>query len=285
MKIFNLKNHEYIITSAGEQRYSGFAALSVSRIIRELLRIYLLVLFELKQQSFGLSLGRLWHVLEPVLQAGTYYFLLSIVFRIGGMGTTFSFFLIAIILWRSHAMLSVAAPRFMLEKGFQFIEQGFGMKLAFVEFVSVEVVLFSIRLLVMFAFLLIAGVSIEISWLGFIPVVLAMFLFTISFSIWLAIIGIYVKDISRLVGHFVWLWWYISPGLYQFDRIPLWAQPFFLWNPFTYIFPAAHNSLLYNTFSLGDFINMTVISFLSVLLIVLGWKRLQSVSYQSAKFV
>ena len=233
-----------VITPAGEMlQQMGFKG-SFGQGSRDVVRALHLIRLDLKQQVFGLTLGHLWLLLEPALMAISYYFLLTFVFRIQGADTTFANFLVAIIFWRSHAMLTTSAPSFLTSKGYQYIDQGFGLNIAFLEFAAQELLLFSIRFFILLCFLVVAGYSPHISWLAGLFIAACMFCFTLALSIWLAIMGMFLKDIGKLVGHFVWLWWYLSPGLYSFGRIPEWAQPIFAINPFAYILPAAHSALL-----------------------------------------
>lgn len=211
--------------------------------------------------------------------AFAYYFLLSFVFRMQGADTTFAFFLVAIIFWRSHAMLTTSAPSFLSSKGYQYIDQGFGLNIAFLEFAAQELLLFFIRFLVLLSFLVLAGYSPHLSWLAGLYIGICMFCFTLALSIWLAILGMFFKDISKFVGHIVWLWWYLSPGLYSFGRIPEWAQPIFAINPFAYILPAAHSALLSYEFSYAHFFSNLLLATLSLAVMAIGWKLIKRLGY------
>jgi len=258
---------------------------NLRKIVRDLIRTFYLIRLELKQQVYGLSLGHLWLLLEPAFQAGTYYFLLTVVFSMQGSDATFSFFLVAIIYWRSHAMLVSSAPLFLTTKGYQYIDQGFGLNIAFMEFVAQELVLFSIRFFVMLLFLMLSGYEPHITWLAAFFVGVCMFCFTFALVIWLAILGTLIKDTSKIIGHIVWLWWYLSPGLYQFNQIPDWAQPFFALNPFTYILPAVHDSLLNYTFHSEHLINNLVLASVSLIFIFFGWREMKRLGYMLAQYV
>lgn len=279
------EKYSLVITPRGETASEINLRERAIRSARDIIRAMHLIRLELKQQVFGLSLGHLWLLLEPALQAGTYFFLLSFVFGMRGSDSTFAFFLVAIIYWRSHAMLITSSPLFLVTKGHQYIEQGFGLNIAFLEFSAQELILFAIRFFVLLVFLLVAGYTPHIAWLAALFVGVCMFCFTLAMSVWLAILGTMFKDVSRFVSHFVWLWWYVSPGLYSFGRIPDWAQPFFTLNPFTYILPAAHSSLLDYTFTLTHFINNSILAVASLLVMALGWRIMKRFGYVLAQYV
>ncbi len=279
------ERYNLVITPAGEVfREAGFRGRASQRA-RDIARALHLIRLELKQQVFGLSLGHLWLLLEPALQAGAYYFLLTVVFGMRGADSTFAFFLVAIIYWRSHAMLTVSAPSFLTTKGHQYIDQGFGLNIAFLEFSAQELVLFAIRFCVLLFFLLVAGYTPHVSWLAGLFVGLCMFCFTLALAVWLAILGTLFKDVGKFIGHFVWLWWYLSPGLYSFGRIPDWAQPIFALNPFAYIIPAAHASLLSYTFGFAQFVDNALIAVGSLVVLALGWRFLRRFGYLIAQYV
>lgn len=276
---------QIVITPRGEKvRHHGMRD-RWQQLSRDMLRTFHLIRLELKQQAFGLSFGHLWLVLEPALQAGAYYFLLTVVFSMRGSDATFAFFFVAITYWRSNATLITSAPYFLTTKGHQYIEQGFGLNIALLEFAAQEVFLFFIRLAVLIAFLLVAGYMPALSWLFAIYVAICMFIFSLAISIWMAIGGTAFRDLGKLVGHVVWLWWYLSPGLYSIKRVPDWAEPIFALNPFSYIIPALHASLLDYEVKLSHFVSTTLIALVSLVILLAGWRFLKRFSYLIARYV
>jgi lipopolysaccharide transport system permease protein len=274
-----------VITPAGEVLQRVYLKGGIGQVSRDIVRALHIMRLDLKQQAFGLTLGRLWLLLEPALMALAYYFLLNFVFRMQGADTTFASFLIAIIFWRSHAMLTTSAPSFLSTKGYQYIDQGFGLNIAFLEFSAQELTLFSIRFLILLCFLVVADYTPHISWLAGLIIAACMFSFTLALSIWLAILGMFLKDIGKLVGHVVWLWWYLSPGLYSFGRIPEWAQPIFAINPFSYILPAAHSALLsYELTSMHLYSNL-LLAAISLIFIAIGWRVMKRLGYFLPNYV
>lgn len=268
-----------VISPAGEVLQQVGFKRRIGQGSRDVMRALHIIHLDLKQQVFGLTLGHLWLLLEPALMALAYYFLLTFVFRMQGADTTFANFLVAIIFWRSHAMLITSAPSFLSSKGYQYIDQGFGLNIAFLEFAIQELVLFAVRFLILLCFLVVAGYSPHISWLAGLFIAACMFCFTLALSIWLAIVGMFLKDIGKLVGHFVWLWWYLSPGLYSFGRIPEWAQPIFAINPFAYVLPAAHSALLSYVFSYEHFLSNLLLAAISLVFMALGWRVIKRLGY------
>lgn len=257
----------------------------IAGIKHNLTKTYNLVRLELVQSSFGLYFGNLWIILEPLLQAATYYFLLTVVFRIVGADTSFAFFFVPVTFWRSHAMLVSAAPYFMSSKGHPYVEQGFGLLTAYLETVANEVLLLLVRVGVLCVFLIIAGYTPHWSWLLVPLIVLVQMTFTMSLHVWLSMFGVSFKDYGKLVSHFVWLWWYLSPGLYSIGRIPDWAMIIYNMNPFAHIIPAFHATMLEGSIGLPLIFSNLVVLVLSSLLLWLGARRLRTFGYQMAQYM
>lgn len=274
-----------VITPAGEKLVARRLRSHADSGLRDLMRAFHLIRLELKQQVFGLTLGHLWLLLEPALQAGAYYFLLTVVFGMRGADATFAFFFVAIVFWRSHAMLTTSSTSFLTSRGIQYIDQGFGLNIAFLEFAAQELALFAIRFVVLLAFLVVAGYEARVSWLAGLFFGACMFSFSLALAVWLAVVGAMLKDIGKFVGHFVWLWWYLSPGLYSFGRVPDWAQPVFALNPFTYILPAAHAAMLGPVLSATHFLHNMVLAGISLAVLLLGWRVMKHFGYGLARYV
>jgi ABC-type polysaccharide/polyol phosphate export permease len=86
------------------------------------------------------------------------------------------------------------------------------------------------------------------------------------------------------VSHIVWLWWYMSPGLYGIDRIPAWARPFYELNPFAHLIPATHSILLKGEFP-ENWVSLLVIFVASGLFLAAGALFLKKNSYQLYRFI
>lgn len=275
----------YVVTPKGEISPGKSWARRLAEMWLDIKRTWYLIRLDLKQQTFGLSLGHLWLLLEPALQAGAYYFLLTVVFALRGADSTFAFFFVAITMWRSHSTLATSAPYFLSSKGHHYIEQGFGLKIAFLEFCAQEILLFMLRLMVLIMFLIVAGYTPSVTWLFILFVAVCMFSFSLALSVWLAILGVLFKDVGKLVGHVVWLWWYLSPGLYSIHRIPEWAKPIFALNPFNYIIPAAHSSLLNYHVSMEHVLYNGLVCVVSLVFMWVGWRLLRRFGYILAQYV
>ena len=273
-----------VITPAGLRNNSSLRTI-ISTLTHEFVKAYRLVLIDFRAQSFGLYLGHLWLLLEPALQAGAYYFLLSIVFRMQGADATFAFFFIGITFWRSHSTLVTSAPYFLTSKGYTNIEQGLGLLPAVLETLISEMLLLLVRLLVLAGFLLVIGTAPRVIWLLIPLVVCVQFLFSMSLFLLLSMLGAVYKDVGKLVGHAVWLWWYLSPGLYSLGRIPDWAMVIYAANPFAYLMPSYHEMILKGVWSETNMLGCLLVAVLSVSTLIFANRLMYRFSYRLVHYV
>jgi ABC-type polysaccharide/polyol phosphate export permease len=276
---------EISISPSGVQRRRPSRAVALRDARRVFHKTFHILRLELRQSSFGLYFGNLWLLFEPALQAATYYFLLAVVFNIGGAGATFAHFFIGVTLWRSHAALVTGAPYFLAVKAHNYVEQGFGLPIALLEVVGNEILLLLVRLTVLGVFLGVAGYSPQFAWPVVLLVAAIQFTFSMSIYVWLSMFGVLVKDSGKFIGHIVWLWWYMSPGLYTINRIPDWAMVIYNLNPFAHLIPAYHSILLTGTLEWRQLFGITVVFAVSVLILIWGLFRLRRFSYSMAQYI
>lgn len=191
----------------------------------------------LKRDVFGLSFGSFWLVLDPLLFAGTYYVLLKYIFSVQGAGVSFATFFTAATFWRSHSAMLVGSAS-LIPEAVRFAGSDVSLRVAYFEFLLSEFFNFLPRFGVLFLFLAIAGYQITGGHLYLAYLAVAQFAFSMAVSLWVSCAGGMFRDTQRLIGHAVWLWWYLSPGLYTINNIPDQLRPLYELNPFAHIMPA-----------------------------------------------
>ncbi|MEO0618632.1 MAG: ABC transporter permease [Pseudomonadota bacterium] len=271
--------YSLVITPAGLRRPSRAIGERISAARSKLVRVFYLVWFNLQKEAYGSSLGHIWLVLEPMLQALTYYLLIKFVFAIRGADISFAFFFSAITFWRSHATMVAGGSLFFIAKGHHYIQQNLGVDTAYLEHFVYEFFLFAIRFAVLVIFLVIAGYDAHVIWAAGVVLGLVQFLFSMALVVWLSIFGTFVRDLSRFVAHIVWFWWYMSPGLYSIGRIPDWARPIYELNPFAHLMPAMHDIMLKGKIP-ADLQALGWIFVGSSVLLWLGWMAMRRFGYR-----
>lgn len=216
----------------------------LSRVLEELRTVLSVSWISLRASTFGTSLGALWIIIDPLLQATTYWILLTFILAVAGSDIQFSLFFSALTLWRSHGVITTGAAGLIDSYGMRYAIAGLPVRMAYMEFVATEAFMLMIRLPIVLLFLSFTGNPPEVTWLLVIPICIVMLTFSTALAVWLSLAGNTIRDVGNFVGHFVWLWWFFSPGLYNISRIPDWFRPFYEMNPFAHIFPALHAALL-----------------------------------------
>ena len=191
----------------------------------------------LKRDVFGLSLGSIWLVLDPLLFAGTYYILLKYIFSVQGAGVSFATFFTAATFWRSHSAMVVGSAS-LIPEAVRFAGSDVSLRVAYFEFLLSEFFNFLPRFGVLIVFLAVAGYQITGGHLYLAYLAVAQFAFSMAVSVWVSCAGGMFRDTQRFIGHAVWLWWYMSPGLYTIANIPEAVRPLYELNPFAHIMPA-----------------------------------------------
>jgi lipopolysaccharide transport system permease protein len=183
--------------------------------------------------SFG---GALWTFLNPLLLMLTYFFVFGIVLKARfGADTSRSgfvlYFLAGMLPWLAFAEAVGRSPHVILE------HRNFVKKLVFpLEILPMDLVISgaiteAMGLVIFLAFLLVArgGVPATVVWL---PVLLIpQLLLTAGLCWFLAALGVFVRDLTQVMGFLLTLWFFLTPICYPETQIPAEAAPLLGLNP------------------------------------------------------
>ena len=218
----------------------------IAELKEQVHQVYNMVRGNMSRRSFGFVLGDLWLIGEPILYAGLYYFLVSVLFRVRGNDIGFFLIFTSVIFWRLHLRMLLASPNMVSAKASVLKQTNFPFQMIIYEFVGNELGFFLFKLIVLFTFLIFGGIFPKATWLLLPFVLITQLTFTMSLVMIFASLGIFVKDISRIIGVLVPIWWYLSPGMYGISRVPPEYRTFFKLNPFSHILPAYRDILLHD---------------------------------------
>ncbi len=267
----------------GKVRYAmGGIRERFSEFLDDFRKILFLIRCDLKIDIFETRIGYFWLILEPALQATTYYVLVTVIFGMQA-NLTFGFFFISVTFWRSHATLCVSAGSFFTSRALLFLQINSSVRLPYLEFIGHEVFLFGIRVVILLLFLMFSGVPVTAYWLLIVPIALVQFTLTASLIVWLSVFGAFSKDFTRIFAHFIWLWWYMSPGLYEVRHIPEWVRPVYELNPFAHILPALRNSILLGEAPPAG--PLLAILLVSLILLVAGMRQVRVLKQEMSRAV
>jgi lipopolysaccharide transport system permease protein len=176
-----------------------------------------LVTADIKRKGSDTLLGNVWWILDPVLQMTVYLILLTVILR----RTTpdFPLFLFCAILpWKWFAS-SISDSVASVVRHERLIKQIAFPKIVLpLSAIAAEVLNFSVGILIMLVFVLVAypaHATINVLWLPVIAFV--QFVFTVGLSLLIAGVNVFYRDVGILVGHLIRLWFFLSPTLWAFD--------------------------------------------------------------------
>jgi lipopolysaccharide transport system permease protein len=178
--------------------------------------------------SFG---GALWTFLNPLLLMATYFFVFGVVLRAGTANRTdFVFYFLAGMLpWLAFAEAVGRSATVIVDS------RTFVKKLVFpldtlpVNLVLTGMVTEIFGLLIFVAGLLLARGAVPVTALWLPALVIPQLLFTAALCWFLAALGVFVRDLSQIVGFLLQLWFFLTPIVYLENATLL---KYFGWNPF-----------------------------------------------------
>lgn len=247
-KLLVKKTSETIITPAGRKVLLGKRRERFRKLLADLRAGAFLGVLAVRNDVFGLSLGRFWLILEPALQALTYYIVLKYFFRIPDSNVTFVMFFAAITFWRSHAAMMTGSGMLLVETA-RFSGAEVSIRVPYTEFLLKEAIQLGIRIITMLLFIWTVDRGISVTDIYFIYIAVLQLSFSFSLAIWISIAGGFLKDTSRILSHFVWLWWFMSPGLYTLSSVPDSIRWLYELNPFAHFMPAIIDAAVHTRIS------------------------------------
>ncbi len=173
---------------------------------------------ELKRTHADTAFGQLWWILDPLLQMGVYYILVSVIFHRDT--PDFPLFLfVAILPWKwfsttlNEATLSVTGHNSLIRQ----------IRFPKIILPSAAVVAGTVS----FGFGLVALAMVyvfylhRLSWwiLAFPVIAMVQLVFTLSLGILFSALNAFFRDIQNVLRHVLRLWFYLSPGLYSLDSV------------------------------------------------------------------
>jgi lipopolysaccharide transport system permease protein len=189
---------------------------AVSEVTSRRRLIRYLVLAEMKKRGSDTLLGNLWWIIDPVLQMGVYLVFVSIISK--RPAPDYPLFIFAAILpwkWFSAVITDASVAVVRQER---LIKQIAFPKIVLPIATSTAGVVGFIAGLIPLAVLI--GFTparfnpvLLVVWIPIICVV--QYTFTLAAAILVSAANVFFRDLGNALGHFLRLWWFLSPGLYS----------------------------------------------------------------------
>lgn len=226
------------------------ALCSMKMYLSELLKrkdlLLYLVKSGLKAEHRNSYLGYFWWLLDPLLGALVYYFLVVIVMGRGGENYGV-YLVIGQVVWRWTNTSINNSSRSIVQ--YSSIIQQVNLPKAIFPLTRVvsQLINFLFGLVVIIIFLLIF--KIRPHWqLVYLPIILIVqLMFLMAISLIVAYISVFVRDLNNVLSHVMRIWFYASPVIWEGSRLPVeyaWIEKI---NPISYMLKGYRDIFIYGT--------------------------------------
>ncbi|WP_413613330.1 ABC transporter permease [Bdellovibrio sp. HCB-110] len=235
----NISTENYVVRIVPGKIHSAKKSSSeaVKQVFNELHTSYFLNKSELKSRIFGKSFGIFTLAIDPIFQAITYFFLTAYIFR-GAIETSFLSLYVTVVFWQLFSKPLLNAGSALGANSGIIKQTNFPLRIVFFSFFSLEFILWFISFGVLLGFLLLNGVLPNARWVLIPVLILIQFAMTAALSFPVAILGAYFKDITSVLAPLLGIWFYLSPGIYNREKVPEAFRWIYDLNPFSSLFEA-----------------------------------------------
>lgn len=235
----------------------------INEIVKRKDLLLYLVRSGLKAEHRNSYLGYFWWLLDPLLSAVVYYFLVAIV--LGHGGELYGLYLIiGLIAWRWTSSVVNNSSRAILSYR-SIINQVYLPKAIFPMARTISQLVHFLFGLVVIAIVLVLYRMIPGIQLIYIPLIISIqTLMMLSISLLIAYSCVFVRDIDNIISHFIRIWFYATPIIWEGDRLPegyRWVTEI---NPMAVIMQAYRDVLMYHTHP--NLLSLLIIGLVSLLL-------------------
>jgi lipopolysaccharide transport system permease protein len=222
---------------------------------------------------FDKSTGPLFLIVEPMMQALLFFYIIYIVFGVNGDDVSPVAIFTMVTLWRGHVMIASNAPYYLSGQASVLQQTRYPPFALVAEGIATDAALFLLLLLIVLVCLMIGGAGPLWTWVA-LPAVLGVnLLFSSACAILLACLGIYWRELGLVANFGISLWMYASPVVYGMERL---REPFrtvlTYTNPFVHIMPAYRQVLLSGEWP--DWQPLLIVVAASVAMLAVGLKWL-----------
>jgi len=209
--------------------------------------ILYLAVSQLKGQHKNSFLGYLWWLLDPFLNIFIYYFVVVVVFRMGGGEDYGIFLVVGMIVWRwlevtvTMALISIISQAGIITQVYQ-PKANFPIVAVFSQLINF---IFGIAVIAIFMIFFKIVPGTQILWLP--VIILIQLIFMIALALPIAYINVFVRDFEYIFQHVMRIWFFGSPVIWRSSMIPQSLQWFLKINPMTYFLSSYRNIFIYHS--------------------------------------
>jgi ABC-type polysaccharide/polyol phosphate export permease len=276
--------HQRAIITPGHLQIVGDKSGRCARLWDLVRRTIRIARWNLHTRAFDKATGQLFLIVDPLVQALLYFYIVYVVFGARGEDVSYVAIFTLVTLWRGHAMIFGNAPSY-LSSQITILQQTRYPAVALIfEGIGTDAALFMMMNVIVLVILTLSGNGPYITWLAYPLVLVVNLLFSSACAVLLAMLGIYLRETSIVANFVVSLWMYASPVVYGMERIREPLRTIYLWvNPFAHIMPAYRSALLQNEWP--QFLPLIVIALISLLVLMLSVTALERLRGRIYRFL
>jgi lipopolysaccharide transport system permease protein/teichoic acid transport system permease protein len=244
--------------------------------------IYYLTVSELKSNTARTYLGLLWWILDPVLYMLVFYLLVQVILERGGEGyAVFLFVALIPLKWTTSCLVDGTKAIIANQR---IIQQVYVPKIVFIlSSLMVNTFKFMIGSVVMVIFILASGIRLGPESLYYLLIVPVQLILLLAGMVFLAHLGVYVRDIRNAIQYVARMLFFLSPVLFTMDQVPETLAPLLYLNPMTSLIVSYRLILLEHGEPL--FSHLLIMVLISIVLLYLALKLLFRYEKEYAKVI
>jgi lipopolysaccharide transport system permease protein len=246
----------------------------MTKILRDIIEIahhrevlWNITLRELKVKYKQSILGMLWVILQPLSMMAIFTVIFSIFIKIPSDGILYPIFSFAGLLpWMFFSTATLSASSSIVSNINLVNKIYFPREIFPIASILAALFDFCIAGCIFMMMLIFYKIHLTLNILYIIPIILVEIAFILGFSLFVAAVNVYYRDIKYVMPLAIQLWMYASPVIYPVSMVPEHLRPFYMLNPMASIIDSYRNVLL-----LGAAPDWSYLGFAAVAALILLW--------------
>lgn len=242
---------ENVIYESDDKRNRRTAWENAAAIMKEMVThfpmTFRLAVYDYRLENQDTYLGKLWSILTPLIQIGTYWLVFGVGLRQGKDVDGFPYvvwMLCGLIPWFFINQGIVRGANSIYSKVSTLTRMKFPLSTLPLERTLVEVFEHVMMLLIMTIMLCFFGYYPKISWLNLIYYIVYLVAFSTSLALITSVFTMLARDFLKLIQNTIRLLFYITPILWDMGRMPVLFQKVTQFNPIYYVVCGFRESIL-----------------------------------------
>ena len=235
---------------------------------------------ELKVRYKRSFLGYLWSIANPLALALVFFIAFKIFMKIRVENYTL-FLISGLFPWQWFSNTVNGSAMVFVGNASLIRKVNFRREVLVIATVLNDMLHFILSIPVIVVFIFLYGMKPSLSWLIGIPILLIIqFIIIFGFSIAVATINLFFRDIERIVFIFTTLMFYVTPIIYPEDMVPAGYRGLILLNPLSVLMVSWRNLFMKGTM---DFRSIALAFVYSLLIVTIGYLIFRKLRWRFAE--